>query len=1355
MAKKTVINTKSETNATISPAEKATLVIPNTGRLEQAEVNKDGINIKQALGALKLVDIADVDLLLTFANGERIVIPNGALEAVSSAPPTATFHDQKIALPELLKYVGLTYQAKPGSLRLVSENIDANPPSDINTTDREPTPITPPPAPIVKVSPGTGVGKGLANGLGDVPDTYVPLVTAQPSVYRIGASPSTPINELIKGAPNFDVNLFTSNEFKLSPSGRINAPLGAFVNDANPQELVARSNPANQATREVINGTSGADNIVHNANFALDSQWAKSIHATISNISPTQPITISIDQAKLALMSGFDLVGTGITHVAGSNTWSIDPTLITATGFDFKIVYDIDTRINPVTVNFVADVNIKGTSGPFSLDYTKPIYFTYRDVDANTADFTVTDPLTGKQMFVLPSKGLGVDIRAGAGDDLITAGAGNDWINGGEGSDTINGGIGQDTIKYDTSSASVQVDLRSTTAQTSTGDALGDILSNIENVTGSIYDDRLTGSQVSNILKGLNGNDILVSIGSNNTLDGGNGTDTASFEFNDNGIDASLRTNTSSNGDKLVSIENLTGSSFDDTLEGNAGANHFDGDDHQANGDTVSYANAPVVANTSNVGVVASLSGYTFTNFSSAQSAVVATGDAVGDTFANIENLTGSAFNDTLIGDASSNTLKGGAGNDIFEGLAGADRLIGDSGTDTASYAFADASVTADLSGLFVAANLQQGDAQGDTFDSMENLTGSKFNDTLIGDSNANTINSGDGDDVLEGLGGADTFIGGEGTDTATYINSSGAVRASLTNNLSFFDSAGDAIGDTFNGIENLTGSSFSDALFGNSGANIINGGDGSDFLQGLGGGDSYIGGSGIDSVSYARANDNTGVIANLLTGQGTAGFANGDTYNSIENLIGTNWDDQFTGDNNANNLTGGLGNDILRGNGGADNISGGDGDDEIYDDLNGATIIDAGAGKDKVYLRNSDTSTDSISGGDGLEDTLIWQDGRSLFFDMTSGSVDMVGATAQTKLNAFENFTNEATFANASNGWSSWIRVSNIDNVITGHATRVDIVDFSTSTAAVYANIGTNSFTATGVAGIDTTTQTVAGQVARGGSGNDTLLNIDSLIGSSSNDVLIGNSGVNWLNGGAGNDRLYGFEGNDILEGGTGNDYLEAGDGNDSLLGGDGNDTLLGGAGNDTLDGGAGADTINGGSDNDTVTYASSSAVNITFSNANTAMGAGGQAQGDQLSNIENIIGSASNDSFTLVANTLPTTINGGDGSDTIKLSGLTSSLYDLTPVAILSTSIETIDIRDGVANNLGLSEQDIVTLLDRLAGSTGLPTLTILANSSDTITLDAGFTWAQSFNSGVSTTYNINNSSNTAVAAITWQVA
>jgi hypothetical protein len=91
---------------------------------------------------------------------------------------------------------------------------------------------------------------------------------------------------------------------------------------------------------------------------------------------------------------------------------------------------------------------------------------------------------------------------------------------------------------------------------------------------------------------------------------------------------------------------------------------------------------------------------------------------------------------------------------------------------------------------------------------------------------------------------------------------------------------------------------------------------------------------------------------------------------------------------------------------------------------------------------------------------------------------------------------------------------------------------------------------------------------------------------------------------------------------------------------------------------------------------------------------------------------------------------------------------------VANISTSIERIDISGSGNNNIGLSAQDIINLLDSPSGVTGLPTLTILANSGDTITLDAGLSWAGGTTPTLSNTYLINSGS-TAVAAITWQVA
>jgi len=125
------------------------------------------------------------------------------------------------------------------------------------------------------------------------------------------------------------------------------------------------------------------------------------------------------------------------------------------------------------------------------------------------------------------------------------------------------------------------------------------------------------------------------------------------------------------------------------------------------------------------------------------------------DSFINIENLVGSAFGDTLTGDGNDNILTGGAG---------ADHLNGGGGIDTASFANASLGVIASLTDSF--SMFQTNDAQGDTFTSIENLTGSNYNDTLFGDSNDNVLSGGEGDDILAGLGGDDTMTGGLGNDT-------------------------------------------------------------------------------------------------------------------------------------------------------------------------------------------------------------------------------------------------------------------------------------------------------------------------------------------------------------------------------------------------------------------------------------------------------------------------------------------------------------------------------------------------------------------------------------------------------------
>lgn len=142
-------------------------------------------------------------------------------------------------------------------------------------------------------------------------------------------------------------------------------------------------------------------------------------------------------------------------------------------------------------------------------------------------------------------------------------------------------------------------------------------------------------------------------------------------------------------------------------------------------------------------------------------------------------------INETLIGTSKNDILSGGDGNDILKGLqgndrlfgddgndtviggAGADRLAGGAGIDTASYADAATGVKVNLG----KSSINTGDAKGDTFTSIENLTGSAKNDVLTGDGLANVLIGGAGADVLQGAGGVDKLTGGSGADRFVFTS--------------------------------------------------------------------------------------------------------------------------------------------------------------------------------------------------------------------------------------------------------------------------------------------------------------------------------------------------------------------------------------------------------------------------------------------------------------------------------------------------------------------------------------------------------------------------------------------------------
>jgi Ca2+-binding RTX toxin-like protein len=405
-----------------------------------------------------------------------------------------------------------------------------------------------------------------------------------------------------------------------------------------------------------------------------------------------------------------------------------------------------------------------------------------------------------------------------------------------------------------------------------------------EVLAGDSLRDSMFGNGGNDTLWGGGGDDTLGSGPGNERLDGGSGIDMVSYwGLTKAGVKVDLAIagaqKTGGGGtDTLISIENLYGGDFNDTLKGNAQANELYGNrgsdiiegrggndilDGGDDSDWASYASAKV-------GVKVSLS---------LQGQAQNTVGAGTDTLKNFEGLIGSAYNDTLTGDADGNQLSGGAGADVLKGLigddfldggAGSDKLFGDVGSDWASYASATGAVKVSLA-LGGAQNTLG--AGFDTLSSIENLNGSKFNDTLTGNGSGNYLKGGAGTDTLNGAGGADTLDGGAGKDVlnggagadwASYESAGSAVKASLA--ITAFQNTGGAGFDKFSSMENLIGSRFNDHLTGSAGGNRLSGGAGDDTLIGGGGADILTGGDGKDTFVYKSLSDSTLSFADLIT---------------------------------------------------------------------------------------------------------------------------------------------------------------------------------------------------------------------------------------------------------------------------------------------------------------------------------------------------------------------------------------------------------------------------------------------------------------------------------------------------------
>ena len=170
-------------------------------------------------------------------------------------------------------------------------------------------------------------------------------------------------------------------------------------------------------------------------------------------------------------------------------------------------------------------------------------------------------------------------------------------------------------------------------------------------------------------------------------------------------------------------------------------------------------------------------------------------------------------------------------------------------------------------------------------------------------------------------------------------------------------------------------------------------------------------------------------------------------------------------------------------------------------------------------------------------------------------------------------------------------------------------------------------------------------------------------------------------------------------MRGTAGNNQLTGGSGTDTLIGRAGIDTLSGGRLNDLLEGGAGANSLDGGTggdfvtpENDVASYASSTAA-VTV-NLATGTGTGGDAQGDTITGVESLIGSAFADTLTGDANN--NILEGRGGADHINGG---SGGFDIASYASSAQAV-TINLVTGVHTG-GDAQGDVATNIDGITGT------------------------------------------------------
>jgi Ca2+-binding RTX toxin-like protein len=720
----------------------------------------------------------------------------------------------------------------------------------------------------------------------------------------------------------------------------------------------------------------------------------------------------------------------------------------------------------------------------------------------------------------------GINTLNGAGgNDALFGMGGNDTLLVSHGHDTVDGGAGVDTLRaysadmalpagprnftltatrlqdgsgtIDTGFTAVErIDFRDSSGAGVTLDASG--------YAGGMLRAQIDGGQ--NIIIGSAAADTFVVVGGSGTIDAGGGADIVSLSF-DTSTPGAQGVLTQANGEiafsqygtALYTIRNaemlalfsssggalnvdasaltigvnFTGTAAADTIIGSSGANVFN-NFASGTGDVLTGGGgADIYRFTSAAG----LNGVTITDFAS-------------DDRIDLSAITPQAH---FIGAAA---FSGTAGEYRYASGGGVSLLLGDGDGD----GVADHGLLI-TSGAFVLGEVA--DAPGTLRIVGQMPANDEGPNVMTGTDDVDYLDSGGGDDTIDGRGGNDVINAGDGNDR-------------------------------------VNGGTGDDAIHGDDGNDVLSGGAGMDFVYGDDGNDTITetGGSG-DWLMGGLGNDTITATSGKFT------------------VFGDEGDDRLTltGGSNGSWVEGGEGNDVIAATGsGTLTLGAGTGDDTITiggftggfvhlaggnDTLRitggGGYNLDmgeyGGMGRDKVVIQSLTAGLD-VRGFDSGEHGDV--------LDLSAFGADPLGTGVLTIVAA----GSDAYIQNVAGGWRIWfygVQAGNLSSYNLG------------VNNPLYAPVGMT---------LDAPSYDVDAWQTQviGGDGNDTIR------GHGGSDMLYGGGGADWIDGGAAQDTLDGGSGSDVLTGGTGHDSVWGGDGSDLLDGGAGDDTIVGGAGIDTV---------------------------------------------------------------------------------------------------------------------------------------------------------------------------------------------